>query len=83
MGMVRFLLLSSFLFLSTNEKWASFLLDKDEDFEIVLESYLLTNWLKALLDYELWYRRASFDYTITASDLLEPPAFVFRSGATE
>lgn len=50
----------------------------DEDTLLLLEQSMVRHWLEAMLEYEMWFVRACTDYSMTASDLLDPPTFVFR-----
>lgn len=45
----------------------------DEDTLLLLEQSMVRHWLEAMLEYEMWFVRACTDYSITASDLLDPP----------
>ena len=43
---------------------------------------MVRHWLEAMLEYEMWFVRACTDYSITASDLLDPPFSFVLIGKT-
>lgn len=50
----------------------------DDDTIFFTEHSLVYHWVHSALEYEKWYIRAKIDFSVTALDLLDPPAFVFR-----
>lgn len=84
MGMVRFMLWES-----CAEDWAyleqvanSLLNQYGDDVTMLAEALMLKYWLQSCLSYSQWHIRASYSYSITARDLLDPPAVVFRPDPT-
>lgn len=50
----------------------------DEDTLLFTETILLKQWMEFCLEYMKWYSKAKIYFSITAIDLLDPPAVVFR-----
>ena len=80
MGMVRQMLLDScnpdWDFMQRMAEDLSHQLDDDTIF--FTEHSLVYHWVHSALEYEKWYISAKIDFSVTALDLLDPPAFVFR-----
>lgn len=79
-GMVRQMLLES---CSTDWAFVQRLVDDlnqqlDEDAVFLTEKLELQYWVRSCCEYVKWYARAETDFSITAEDLLDPPAVVFR-----
>lgn len=53
-------------------------LEKQLDEDTLLLTEMLKHWLSSCVSYLEWYTRACVDFSITAFDLLDPPAVVFR-----